>query len=107
MNLLGILNKIVFSRFIAKNTNNLIKDMFKEPVSSTSKLVLSNALYFNASWEYEFLFDPPQFVGIDTEFNSFAKKIPLTLMEATFDYPYYKDEGVGMEIISLPYEHDG
>jgi len=92
--------------FIAKNTNNLIKDMFKEPVSSTSKLVLSNALYFNASWEYEFLFDPPQFVGIDTEFNSFAKKIPLTLMEATFDYPYYKDEGVGMEIISLPYEHD-
>merc|ERR1719244_1936951 len=92
--------------FIAKNTNNLIRDMFKEPVASTSKLVLSNALYFNASWEYEFLFDPPQFVGIDTEFDSFGKKISLTLMEATFDYPYYRDDRVGMEIISLPYEHD-
>ena len=28
-------------------------------------------------------------------------------MEATFDYPYYKDENNGFEIISLPYEHDG
>lgn len=92
--------------FIAKNTNNLIKDMFKEPVSADSKIVLSNALYFNASWEYEFLFDPPQFVGIDIEFNSFEKKIPVTLMEATFDYPYYRDDDIGLEIVSLPYEHD-
>ena len=28
-------------------------------------------------------------------------------MEATFDYPYLKDESNGFEIISLPYEHDG
>ena len=28
-------------------------------------------------------------------------------MEATFDYPYYKDGTNGFEIISLPYEHDG
>ena len=28
-------------------------------------------------------------------------------MEATFDYPYLKDETNGFEIISLPYEHDG
>ena len=28
-------------------------------------------------------------------------------MEATFDYPYYKDRTNGFEIISLPYEHDG
>ena len=26
---------------------------------SLFKVVLSNALYFNGSWEYEFLFDPP------------------------------------------------
>jgi len=80
--------------------------MFKEPISSDSKIVISNALYFNASWEYEFLFNPPHFVGMDIEFDSFGKKIPVTLMEATFDYPYYKDEDLGLEIISLPYEHD-
>ena len=47
-------------------------------------------------------------MGIPTEFKSFGdRKIPLTLMEATFDYPYLKDESNGFEIISLPYEHDG
>ena len=81
--------------------------MFKEPLSLDTKVVLSNALYFNGSWEYEFLFDPPDFVGIPAQFNSFQKQIPLTLMEATFDYPYYKDEGDMFEMISLPYEHDG
>lgn len=46
-------------------------------------------------------------VGIPAEFNSFERQIPITLMEATFDYPYFKDENAGFEIISLPYEHDG
>ena len=81
--------------------------MFKEPVAADSKVVLSNALYFKASWEYEFLFDPPHFVGIETEFTSFEKNIPLTLMEVTLDYPYIKDDTHGFEMISLPYEHDG
>ena len=93
--------------FIAQNTNNLIRNMFKEPLSVDTKVVLSNALYFNGSWEYEFLFDPPDFVGIESQFNSFNKHIPITLMEATFDYPYYKDEENMFEMISLPYEHDG
>jgi len=92
--------------FIAQNTNNLIKEMFKEPIAPDNKVVLSNALYFNGSWEYEFLFEPPYSVGIPAEFNSFERQIPITLMEATFDYPYFKDENAGFEIISLPYEHD-
>ena len=93
--------------YIAQNTNNLIRNMFKEPLALDTKVVLSNALYFNGSWEYEFFFDPPDFVGIEAEFSSFQRQIPLTLMEATFDYPYYKDEGGMFEMISLPYEHDG
>ena len=93
--------------FIAQNTNNLIKDMFKQPLAVDTKVVLSNALYFNGSWEYEFQFDPPHFVGIDSQFQSFNKDIPITLMEATFDYPYYMDDDNMFEMISLPYEHDG
>ena len=56
--------------------------MFKQPLSLDTKVVISNALYFNGSWEYEFLFEPPDFVGIPAEFNSFNRQIPLTLMEA-------------------------
>jgi len=94
------------NRYIAQNTNNLIRDMFKNPLHPETKVVVSNALYFNGSWEYEFLFEPPYSVGIPAEFKSFQRQIPITLMEATFDYPYFKDETNGFEIISLPYEHD-
>jgi len=92
--------------FIASNTNNMIRDMFTTPVSPSTKVVVSNCLYFKGLWEYEFLFDPPDFVGIPTEFKSFDHQKNLTLMTATLDLPYYKDENIGLEILSLPYEHD-
>lgn len=92
--------------FIATNTNNMIQEMFTLPVSPQTKVVVSNCLYFNGNWEYEFLFDPPYFVGIPSPFTSFESQSNLTLMTATMDLPYYKDEDLGMEILSLPYEHD-
>ena len=85
----------------------MIQEMFTLPVSPQTKVVVSNCLYFNGSWEYEFLFDPPHFVGIPSPFTSFESQSNLTLMTATMDLPYYKDEDLGMEILSLPYEHDG
>jgi len=92
--------------FIAMNTNNMIRRMFTAPVSPQTKMVVSNCLYFKGNWEYEFLFDPPYFTGIDATFNSFHTQTNLTLMTSTLDLPYYKDENLGMEILSLPYEHD-
>ena len=80
--------------------------MFTVPVSPQTKVVVSNCLYFNGNWEYEFLFDPPYFVGIPSMFQSFGTQKNLTLMTATIDMPYYKDEELGLEILSLPYEHD-
>jgi len=96
----------LMNRFISSRTNNLIRNMFTEPAAADSKVVMSNALYFNGSWEYEFLFDPPHFIGIETEFNSFRKKINLTLMTANIDFPYLADPDLGFKIASLPYEHD-
>merc|ERR1711970_604350 len=93
------------NRFISSRTNNLIRNMFTEPVAADSKVVMSNALYFNGSWEYEFLFDPPHFVGISSNFSSFDKNISLTLMTSDIDFPYLRDDDLGLEIASLPYKH--
>ncbi len=38
---------LLFFRFVAQKTNNLIQNMFTEPVPVDSKLVVSSALYFN------------------------------------------------------------
>merc|ERR1719427_141064 len=96
----------LMNRFISEKTKGVINNMFTEPLPDTSKIVLTNALYFNGSWEYEFLFDPPDFVGIKTQFESFHKNINLTLMSANMDVPYASEEQLGFEILSLPYEHD-
>ena len=34
------------------------------------------------------MFDPPDFVGVEAEFNSFNRNINLTLMTASMDFPY-------------------
>jgi len=96
----------IMNRFISSKTNGLIENMFTEPVAEDSKLVLSNALYFKGTWEYEFLFAPPYDVGIDIEFESFKRNISLTLMTALVDFPFLSDPDLGFEIASLPYEHD-
>ena len=81
--------------------------MFTVPVHPETKVVVSNCLYFNGTWEYEFLFDPPYFVGIPGMFDSFGVQKDITLMTSTLDIPYHKDEELGLEMLSLPYEHDG
>ena len=75
--------------------------MFTEPVPADSKLVVSNALYFNATWDYEFEHE----LGIEANFTSFNDNITLTLMSSDMDVPYLVDEELGMQIASLPYEH--
>jgi len=96
----------IMNRFIASQTNGMIKNMFTEPVPQDSKLVITNALYFNGTWEYEFLFSPPYDTGIEAEFASFQRNINLTLMTALIDFPFLSDPNLGFEIASLPYEHD-
>ena len=39
-------------RYIRSKTKNLIANMFTEPVPPDSKLVISNALYFNGMFTY-------------------------------------------------------
>ena len=80
--------------------------MFKSPISTDAKVVVSNCLYFNGNWEYEFIFEPPDFIGEDGEFKSFSSTKTMTFMIAKLDLPYYKDDENGFEILSLPYEHD-
>jgi len=92
--------------FVAINTNNMIQNMFTVPVHPETKVVVSNCLYFNGTWEYEFLFDPPYFIGIPGTFDSFGVQKDITLMTSTLDIPYHKDEELGLEMLSLPYEHD-
>merc|ERR1712172_432607 len=45
---------------LRRKTKGLIPRMLERPVAPTSKAVVSNCLYFNGTWEYEFLFEPDE-----------------------------------------------
>ncbi|CAG2163525.1 unnamed protein product [Oppiella nova] len=40
--------------WVSKQTNNKIKDLFKEPLSDETAMVLVNAIYFKGVWKYLF-----------------------------------------------------
>lgn len=96
------------NRFVASKTNNMIADMFSQPPAPGTKAVVSNCLYFNGSWEYEFLFEPGMVggEGRNDSFHTFTGEKTVTYMSAKLDFPYYRNESQGLEILSLPYEHD-
>merc|ERR550519_2040845 len=98
---LGLIN-----RFVARKTKGLIPKMLERPVAPTSKAVVANCLYFNGTWEYEFIYEPDE-EGVNLgsrndTFRSFNKEEEMTYMSVKLDFPYYKDET--LEIFSLPYE---
>ncbi|XP_023328503.1 serpin B4 isoform X2 [Eurytemora carolleeae] len=95
----------IMNRYIRSKTKNLIANMFTEPVPQDSKLVISNALYFNGTWEYEFELSA-DYTGREILFNSFKTSIDITIMEGNMDFPFLADPEVGFQIASLPYEHD-
>jgi len=100
---LGLIN-----RFVSRKTKGLIPRMLERPVAPTSKAVVSNCLYFNGTWEYEFIYEPDE-NGINLgsrndTFHSFNNPQEMTYMSVKLDFPYYKDDT--LEIFSLPYEHD-
>jgi len=92
--------------FVASNTRNMIRNMFTQPIDAGTKAVISNCIYFNGSWEYEFLFEPGIEEGRNASFHTFSGDTQVTYMSAKLDFPYYRDDALGMEILSLPYEHD-
>jgi serine protease inhibitor len=96
----------------------MIHNMFSHPLAPGTKAVVSNCLYFNGTWEYEFPFEPGYDEGRNATFRTFragktvrrgrGKGAPgpqMTYMAGKLDFPYYRNETLGLEILSLPYEH--
>lgn len=89
--------------FIEEQTNNKIKNLIQPGIlNSMTKLVLTNAIYFKGTWEWEFR-------KADTREQDFKitpdnlVKTPMMYMrpnEASLSYMYTKD----LQILELPYK---
>lgn len=92
------------NRYVAKQTNNKIPELFPEDsLDKTSRLVLTNAVYFKGSWHWEF--DP-----LDTSQRDFyvtdsdIAKVPMMFMRSDEGFNYL-DTG-SLQVLELPYKGD-
>ncbi|MCA9912491.1 MAG: serpin family protein [Anaerolineae bacterium] len=85
--------------WVAENTNNKIPSVIPEGVlSEQTRLVLANAIYFNARWRNEF----PAFSTQDADFTTLAGdsvQVPMMGQEGNFSFV----DADGYDAISLPY----
>ncbi len=89
------------NHWVEEKTNNRIQDLIQPGIlDASTRLVLTNAIYFNGGWMFPFdtaatfpsLFHTSKQESIKTDF-----------MHQTRSYPYYEDEEI--QAISLPYKN--
>ncbi len=89
--------------YIAQKTEQRIQDLLpQEVINPLTRLVLTNAIFFNAAWEYPFekeLTKPAPFTRLDgTKIN-----VPMMSLPLSFDLSYAA--GDGYQTVALPYEN--
>ncbi len=85
--------------WVAGETNDRIQDLLPAPeVTSDTRLVLVNALYFNAPWVHQFR---ESATAPATFHRTGADDVEVPTMHVTKSFPYATSEGV--RLITLPY----
>lgn len=90
----------IINGWVEKKTENRIKDILSpNSVDSNTKLVLTNAVYFNAAWMTPF---KAADTSPGTFTNAAGSALQVPMMHGSFDVPY--GEGVDYAAVELPYD---
>ncbi|XP_013779216.1 serpin B3-like isoform X2 [Limulus polyphemus] len=83
--------------WVDKNTHHEIKQLFESPLSSDTRLVLVNAVYFQGAWVSEFLLKEGTFYNNGQN----PKSVPLMYLRHEVPFAYIED--LDAKVIELPY----
>ena len=105
MNLLDFINspedsRVIINNWVSDQTNNRIKDLLpRGSVDIYTRLILTNAIYFDAAWKYPFAKESTQ----DGTFNLLdGSTVTVPMMNHEGGYSYSK--GTGYQVVELPYD---
>jgi serpin B len=91
------------NRWVEEQTKDKIKELLKEgDVTGTTRLVLTNAIYFKATWEYPFPKDQTK----EAVFEVSATEKPTVPMMHHKELRLNYFEGEGFQWLELPYQGD-
>lgn len=89
--------------WVEEKTNSKIKDLLKEDVlTSDTRLVLTNAVYFKGFWQNQFVEASTR----DWDFKtSKTETTKIKLMNKTAQFMYGKNKSLSCQVLKLPYKH--
>ncbi|MDC3960644.1 serpin family protein [Polyangium jinanense] len=88
--------------WVEKKTEGKIKDILSpDSIDSSTRLVLTNAVYFNAAWRTPFEEENTQNASFTT---SDGASVTVPMMQGYVEAPYVK--GAGYAAVELPYDGD-
>ncbi len=88
------------NNWVNEQTEEKIKDLVPQgAIDTLTRLVLTNAIYFNAAWKYPF----NKYATTNGEFNLLnGNRVTVPLMQQTESFGYAK--GNGYQAVELPYD---
>ena len=89
------------NKWASDNTNNKIKEIVDENDVKSSKLILTNAVYFNAEWKYPFITKITKKDKFTTAEN---KEVTVNMMFHKENYKYFENKS--LKAIEIPYKGD-
>ena len=93
-------SRITINKWVSDQTEERIKDLIpRGAIDELTRLVLTNAIYFNAAWQYSFEEDAT-FNGAFHLLN--GDKITVPMMRQTESFGY--TEGDSYQVVELPYD---
>jgi serpin B len=95
-------SRLAINDWVSNQTENRIKDLIPQGViNDWTRLVLTNAIYFNAAWKYPF---EKQMTGNGPFYllDGRPTKAPMMKQNGSFGYT----EGEGYQAVELPYDGD-
>jgi len=95
-------SRLTINKWVSNQTEDRIKDLIPQgSIDALTRLVLTNAIYFNAAWLHQFNEDntaPGDFNLVD------GGKISVPMMHQSESFGYYK--GSNYQAVELPYDGD-
>ena len=93
-------SRIAINDWVEEQTEGKIEDLLQEgTIDSLTRLVLTNAIYFNAAWEFPF---DEQNTGDGTFYTLDGTEITVPMMNQTESFGYAA--GDGYVAVELPYD---
>jgi serpin B len=91
----------IINKFIAEQTNNKIQEIIPPgSIDATTRLVITNAIYFKGTWEYQFDKSATQLDDFRVSENKTVKVEMMHIDNAKLNYADLGD----LEILELPYK---